>query len=123
MFASSELPRNTQMKSCLLTMTLLISFAVNFSVPYLVLKTQVGLGSKVGFIFGAISLLSLVFTYFCVPECKGKTLEQVDWLFNNNVKLRRFGDADASGMLDGSILEDVKGSPNKDNTCSHMEKV
>lgn len=100
-----------------------ISFAVNFSVPYLVLKTQVGLGSKVGFIFGAISLLSLVFTYFCVPECKGKTLEQVDWLFNNNVKLRHFGDTDASGMLDGSILEDFKGSSNKDNTSSHVEKV
>ncbi|KAF3396776.1 Hexose transporter HXT13 [Talaromyces pinophilus] len=100
-----------------------LNFAVNFSVPYLVLKTQVGLGSKVGFIFGAISLLSLVFTYFCVPECKGKTLEQVDWLFNNNVKLRHFGDTDASGMLDGNIFDDVKARTYKGNTSSLVKKV
>lgn len=104
-------------------MILTISFAVNFSVPYLVLKSQVGLGSKVGFIFGAISLLSLIFIYFCVPECKGKTLEQVDWLFNNGVKVRHFGATDASGMLDGSLLENVKGSLSKDNTCRHVQKV
>ncbi|KAL4913654.1 general substrate transporter [Aspergillus aurantiobrunneus] len=76
------------------------NFAVNFSVPYLVFPDEVGLGSKVGFIFGAVSFLSLVFAYFCVPECKGKTLEQVDWLFNNGVRLRDFGKTDASGMLD-----------------------
>jgi hypothetical protein len=104
-------------------MILPISFAVNFSVPYLVLETEVGLGSKVGFIFGAIALLSLAFTYFCVPECKGKTLEQVDWLFNNNVKLRHFGDTDASRMLDDGVLDDAKASPNKNNTCSHVVKV
>lgn len=100
-----------------------ISFAVNFSVPYLVLKTEVGLGSKVGFIFGAISFLSLVFVYFCVPECKGKTLEQVDWLFNNSVKVRHFGVTDSSGMLDGSILESVKGTPKEEDTYNHMQKV
>ncbi|KAL3470021.1 general substrate transporter [Aspergillus californicus] len=76
------------------------NFAVNFSVPYLVFEDEVGLGSKVGFIFGAVALLSLVFTYFCVPECKGKTLEQVDWLFSNGVRLRDFGKTDASRMLD-----------------------
>lgn len=53
-----------------------------------------------GFIFGAVAFLSLVFTYFCVPECKGKTLEQVDWLFNNGVRLRDFGKTDGSKMLD-----------------------
>ncbi|KAL4821862.1 general substrate transporter [Aspergillus spinulosporus] len=76
------------------------NFAVNFSVPYLVFEDEAGLESKVGFIFGAVALLSLVFTYFCVPECKGKTLEQVDWLFNNGVRLRDFGKTDGSKMLD-----------------------
>ncbi|KAL4779739.1 general substrate transporter [Aspergillus varians] len=88
------------------------NFAVNFSVPYLVFEDEVGLGSKVGFIFGAVAFLSLVFTYFCVPECKGKTLEQVDWLFNTGVRLRDFGKTDASGMLDegagGSKKADIE---------------
>jgi hypothetical protein len=123
MFASNKLLQSTEMIFMFANNDdFVFSFAVNFSVPYLVLKTQVGLGSRVGFIFGAISLLSLVFIYFSVPECKGKTLEQVDWLFNN-VKLCHFGDTDASGMLDGSILDDVKGRTNKNNTSGHVEKV
>ena len=32
-----------------------------------------------------------MFTYFCVPECKGKTLEQVDYMFREKVPLRQFG--------------------------------
>ncbi|KAL4881978.1 general substrate transporter [Aspergillus karnatakaensis] len=76
------------------------NFAVNFSVPYLVFPDEVGLGSKVGFIFGAVAFLALVFTFFCVPECKGKTLEQVEWLFDNGVRMRDFGKTDASGMLE-----------------------
>ncbi|KAH6697374.1 general substrate transporter [Plectosphaerella plurivora] len=77
----------------------LFNFVVNYSIPYLVFEDRAGLGSKVGFIFGAISILSFVFVFFQVPECKGKTLEQVDWLFNNKVAMRDFGKTDTSGML------------------------
>lgn len=76
------------------------SFAVNYSIPYLVFEDHANLGSKVGFIFGGIAVLAFVFVFFCVPECKGKTLEQIDWLFSNGVGLRDFGKTDASGMLD-----------------------
>lgn len=76
------------------------SFAVNFSVPYLVFPQHVGLNSKVGFIFGGVAMLSIIFTYFCVPECKGKTLEQIDWLFANGTNLRDFEKADTANMLE-----------------------
>ncbi|KAL4932197.1 general substrate transporter [Aspergillus undulatus] len=103
------------------------NFAVNFSVPYLVFEDEVGLGSKVGFIFGALAFLALVFTYFCVPECKGKTLEQVDWLFNNGVRLRDFGKTDASGMLDegaaGLKNGDVEAVPTKPETSTNRHVV
>lgn len=75
------------------------------------------MGSKVGFIFGSIAALSLIFTYFCVPECKGKTLEQIDWLFSKKVPLRKFGKADVSGILDEGAtplddkLEDIEKEP------------
>lgn len=67
-------------------------FAVNFSIPYLIYPEYAGLGSKVGFIFAGILVLTVVFTYLCVPECKGKSLEQIDGLFNDGVALRKFGD-------------------------------
>lgn len=76
------------------------SWAVNFSIPYLVWPDKAGLGSKVGFIFGSIAILALIFTYTCVPECKGKTLEQVDWLFNNDVPLRKFGQTEDPASLE-----------------------
>lgn len=59
-----------------------------------------------------------VFVYFCVPECRGKTLEEVDYLFNNGVPLRKFGKTDAAALMraEGSEkaerLEEV-----------HLEKV
>ncbi|KAL4867028.1 hypothetical protein BDV12DRAFT_172062 [Aspergillus spectabilis] len=98
------------------------NFAVKFSVPYLVFPDEVGLGSKVGFIFGAVAFLSLVFTFFCVPECKGKALEQVDWLFNNGVRLRDFGKTDASGMLDEGT-GGGKGPNDIETASSHVVKA
>ncbi|KEZ40912.1 hypothetical protein SAPIO_CDS7913 [Scedosporium apiospermum] len=73
----------------------LMNFAVNFSIPYLVFSDYAGLDSKVGFIFGSFCFLALLFTFFFVPECKGKTLEEVDALFHNGVALRNFGRAGA----------------------------
>lgn len=87
------------MARSLLTRTHPPSFVVNYSIPYLVFPDRAGLGSKVGFLFGGISALSLAFVYFCVPECRGKTLEQVDWLFGSGVRMRDFGSTDTSGML------------------------
>ncbi|CAH0022149.1 unnamed protein product [Clonostachys rhizophaga] len=66
-------------------------FLVNFSIPYLIYPEYAGLGSKVGFIFAGILVLTVVFTYFAVPECKGKSLEQIDRLFNEGASLRKFG--------------------------------
>ena len=57
----------------------------------LIYPLYAGLGSKVGFIFGTIAAHCFVFTYFCVPKCKGKTLEQFDYMFHERVPLRQFG--------------------------------
>jgi hypothetical protein len=71
-------------------------------IPYLIYDKYAGLNSKVGFIFGAIMTVSSVFVYFCVPECKGKTLEQVDFLFNQGIRLRDFGKTDAAEMMNAT---------------------
>lgn len=83
----------------------LCSFTVNFSIPYLIYDKYAGLNSKVGFIFGGLMAIALVFVYFCVPECKGKTLEQVDFLFNQGVPIRDFGKVDATEMMRSALEE------------------
>ncbi|KAH6652562.1 general substrate transporter [Truncatella angustata] len=76
-----------------------INFAVNFMIPYLISDSYVGLGSKVGFIFGCMAVLSFIFTYYAVPECKGKSLEQIDLMLKNGVRLRDFGKTGTTSMM------------------------
>ncbi|KXH55493.1 sugar transporter [Colletotrichum salicis] len=64
-----------------------MQFTVAFTLPYLLNAPYANLGSKVGLIFGTISFLSLVFVYLCVPECKGRTLEEVDMLFELKIPM------------------------------------
>ncbi|EKD15649.1 putative beta-glucosidase H [Drepanopeziza brunnea f. sp. 'multigermtubi' MB_m1] len=62
-----------------------------------------GGGSAIGFIFGAVGVCALIFSFFCVPECKERTMEQVDRMIIESVPLRRFrdhviADADHAGL-------------------------
>ncbi|KAH8895485.1 general substrate transporter [Thozetella sp. PMI_491] len=77
------------------------SFLVNFSIPYLTSPGYAGLGSKIGFIFGPIGFIAVLCAYLFVPECKGKTLEEVDLLFGSGVPLREFGKTSVDEGEDG----------------------
>lgn len=85
------------------------NFLVSFSIPYLLYDQYAGLGSKLGFVFAGILALAIAFVYFCVPECKGKSLEQVDRLFNQNVSLRKFGKYKAEDLVTDSTDVAEKG--------------
>jgi hypothetical protein len=64
------------------------NWAIAYATPYLV-KTgpgNAGLGVKVFFIWGSTCLGCLIFTWFCIPETKGLSLEQVDELYNEGIK-------------------------------------
>ncbi|KEF58109.1 uncharacterized protein A1O9_06032 [Exophiala aquamarina CBS 119918] len=93
-------------------------FAVSFSLPYLLNAPYANLGSKVGFIFGSMAVLSLVFAYWCVPEVKGRSLEEVDRLFESGTPLRNF----ATAQVDmGSIIALRKLEEMKSGEVSHVE--
>lgn len=69
---------------------ILVQFAISFSIPYLLYAPYAALGSKVGFIFGSTAVCAIVFTLLCVPECKGRSLEEIDQLFIQGTPLRKF---------------------------------
>jgi hypothetical protein len=71
----------------------------SFSTPYLLNAPYANLHSKVGFIFGSMAVLSLAFAYFCVPEMKGRSLEEINQMFQDGVPIRKFGSYDASAAL------------------------
>ncbi|TDZ30280.1 MFS transporter fmqE [Colletotrichum spinosum] len=99
----------------------LANFLVNFSIPYLLYTPGAGLGSKVGFIFAGILVLAFAFTWSCVPECKGKSLEQIDRMFNDGVPLRKFGNYKPEDMFQASTDDTEKAGVIV--TARHEEKA
>ncbi|KAI0741528.1 MFS monosaccharide transporter [Daedaleopsis nitida] len=65
------------------------NWAIAFATPYLVNTGpgDAGLGVKVFFIWGSTCAGCFVFTYFCIPETKGLSLEQIDLLYQNSTPL------------------------------------
>ena len=49
---------------------------------------SLALTRPVGFIFGPMAILAVFFAYFSVPECRGRSLEEVDLLFHNGITAR-----------------------------------
>ena len=95
------------------------NFAIGYATPYLVNPGagNANLGVKVFFIWGSTCAGCLVFTYFCIPETKGLSLEQVDLLYQNStpitsVKYRR-----------ELIAQDIHVADVKGDTYHQDEKV
>lgn len=70
--------------------SIIIQFLVVFIIPYLMDDAYAGLGPRVGFIFGTVAFFAVIFSWFCVPECSGRTLEEIDRLFLEGVPIRSF---------------------------------
>lgn len=51
--------------------------------PYLIDPQYANIGTKIGFIFGGLTIPVLVFVIFFVPETKDRTLEEIDEMFLN----------------------------------------
>lgn len=47
-------------------------------------------GAKYDYIWAASNLVCGAFFYFCLPELKGRTLEEIDELFERNILARQF---------------------------------
>lgn len=64
---------------------------MNIVVPYMVNPDKADLRGKVGFVFGGACALGTVWSWVYVPELKGRTFAEIDWLFQHGVKPRHMG--------------------------------
>ncbi|KAH8880772.1 putative sugar transporter [Thozetella sp. PMI_491] len=53
------------------------AFVTNFVLPYMLNSIHF----QVGWVFGSISLVAFLFTFFFLPETKGRALEEIDAIF------------------------------------------
>ncbi|KAL1856885.1 hypothetical protein VTK73DRAFT_8217 [Phialemonium thermophilum] len=103
------------------SLNIVIQFVTTFATPYLLDKPYAGLGAKVGFIYGGAAVLATIFAWFCVPECKGKTLEEIDRLFLDCVPVRQFKKAKPSVLQYGTDREDMEQGDK--GATAHVEKT
>ncbi|KAJ9121288.1 hypothetical protein QFC24_004624 [Naganishia onofrii] len=59
--------------------------------PYMQNAEYGNLGGKVGFVYGSVSVAAIFFCWAFLPELKGRSLEQIDYLFEAGVPLRKMG--------------------------------
>lgn len=67
-----------------------VSLLINFVSPFIQDPGYGAIGSKIGFLWGAFSVCMVAFAFFFVPEYKGHSLEQLDYLFEQRTATRKF---------------------------------
>ena len=81
-------------RSKLMTMSTSVNWffnwLVSFVFPYLFNADAANLQTKVGFIYGSLTLAAVVWVFFLLPEPAGRSLEEIDYLFEKHVPARKF---------------------------------
>ncbi|KAI0395029.1 putative maltose permease [Xylariaceae sp. FL0594] len=67
-----------------------VGIVMTVAIPYLINPDEANLQGKLGYFFGGLGGLCLVWSYFRVPETKGRTYEDLDVLFDRRVPARQF---------------------------------
>lgn len=100
--------------------TFAMSLPINFVNPFV----QAAIGGRVALIYGSFSVLSMVFVYFFVPETKGRSLEELDEMFQRKLPTRQFRKYVCTG-LGAQIrhLENKEPDDQKEGTITeHVEE-
>lgn len=64
---------------------------MNVVVPYLVNPDKANLKGRVGYIFGGLSAIATVWSFFYIPELKGRTFDEIDYMFQHKLNPRVMG--------------------------------
>lgn len=68
----------------------ILGIIMTVAIPYMINPAKANLQGKLGFFFGGLASLCLLWAYFRVPETKGRTFEELDLLFDWDVPARKF---------------------------------
>ncbi|KAF4922771.1 Major facilitator-type transporter ecdD [Colletotrichum viniferum] len=86
-------------------LNVVVGFIVVFVTPYLLAE----IGAGLGYIWGGFAFLTSVWAWFCMPELKGRNLEEIDQLFEANIPAWQFHKFQTDGLShDLAALEGVK---------------
>ncbi|KAF2094705.1 general substrate transporter [Rhizodiscina lignyota] len=102
----STLPLRPAAQTVVLLAQLIVGWVIGFISPYMINPDAGNLGAKVGFVFFGMGVPLCVLFYFYIPETKGLSFEEMDYLFNNHTSCRHFQSAiKARRAAAGNVLE------------------
>lgn len=64
---------------------------MSVAIPYMVNPDEANLKGKVGFIFGGLGMLGLMWSWAYVPELKGRRYDEIDRMYQLKVPARQMG--------------------------------
>ncbi|CAK7242661.1 MAG: hypothetical protein STHCBS139747_004157 [Sporothrix thermara] len=67
-----------------------LGVGMTVAIPYMINPGEANMQGKLGFFYGGLASLCLVWAYLRVPETKGRSYEELDILFARNVPARQF---------------------------------
>lgn len=90
----TEIP-DAKLREPTMTWTLFWSYTTaiitSFATPQIINPDAGNLGAKAYLIFGGCALITLVYSYFLLPETARRTLEEIDDLYREGVSPRKWG--------------------------------
>lgn len=91
----------------------ILAWLCSFCSPYFINPDDLGLGAQYGYIWAGSNFACILFFYFCMPEMKGRSLEQLDEIFAAKAPARSFAmfqcrGASVDEVVRGDIRLDVR---------------
>ncbi|KAH8678260.1 putative transporter [Xylariales sp. PMI_506] len=74
-----------------------VSVLITFVSPYIQDAGYGNLQGKIGFVWGAGSIVAALWAFFVLPELKGRSLEELDELFQKGISVFEFGKFQGTG--------------------------
>lgn len=115
-----SLPLRAATQSIVIVTQLFVGWLIGFISPYMINPDAGNLGAKVGFVFFGFGVPFCILMYFFIPETKGLSYEEMDYLFTTRTNCRHFPRAVATYRSEqGSVVDsDVRDEKGQTFACT-----
>ncbi|KAJ5501166.1 Major facilitator superfamily domain, general substrate transporter [Penicillium expansum] len=119
--------RRLQIKTVVLGRNLynIVAIVCGVLTPYMLNPGAWNWGNYAGFFWGGICFLCIIYTYFRVPEPRGRSFAELDLLFERGVSARKFATTQVDVFdetVEGRVIDDYRAEKNTRIDESQLEK-
>lgn len=76
------------------------NWLVSFTFPYLFNADGANMGARIGFLYGCLTIFAVVWVYFFLPETCGRSLEEIEFMFQEHVSVKQFKSKSTGNVID-----------------------